>query len=154
MFGLFKSKKKSLIPEEEQQLIVSAIQQAERNTSGEVRVYIESRCAYMDPMDRAREVFFKLKMNNTANHNAVLIYVALTDRQMALFGDEGIYRKTGGDPYWLHELTIMRSHFREGQIAQGIAACVADIGTALSDHFPFSRSSDKNELPDDIVFGD
>ncbi len=153
MFGLFSKKKKPLLSAEDQERIVGAIREAERNTSGEIRVFVESRCAYVDPIDRAREVFFKLKMDKTTHHNAVLIYLALTDRQVALYGDEGIYRKTGGDPYWLYELEVMRSYFRKDMIADGVAACARDIGNALSTHFPYDSATDKNELPDDIVFG-
>jgi uncharacterized membrane protein len=153
LFGLFKSKKRPLLPPEDQNKIVEAIQVAERNTSGELRVFMESRCSYVDPMDRAKEVFFNLKMDRTEDHNAVLIYVALTDRQMALYGDEGIYRKTGGDPYWKYELDILRRFFQEGSIAEGIASCALNIGKALSEHFPYDTDTDKNELPDDIVFG-
>ncbi len=152
MFGLFR-KKRSLLATVDQQKIVDAIKKAEQNTSGEVRVFVESRCAYVDPMDRAKEVFFNLKMDRTEDHNAVLIYVALRDHQMALYGDEGIHRKTGGDPYWKYELSVMRRFFQEGKIADGIASCALDIGKALSDHFPYSKDTDKNELPDDIVFG-
>lgn len=153
MFGLFKSRKRALLPDADQRRIVEAIQVAERNTSGEIRVFVESRCSYVDPIDRAREVFFKLKMEHTESHNAVLIYVALTDHQMALYGDEGIYRKTGGDPYWQFELDLMRRFFTEDRIAEGIAHCALNIGKALSDHFPYDKDTDKNELPDDIVFG-
>lgn len=153
MFGLFKSRKRALLPDADQRRIVEAIQVAERNTSGEIRVFVESRCSYVDPIDRAREVFFKLKMERTESHNAVLIYVALTDHQMALYGDEGIYRKTGGDPYWQFELDLMRRFFKEDRIAEGIAHCALNIGKALSDHFPYDQDTDKNELPDDIVFG-
>ncbi|WP_118976452.1 TPM domain-containing protein [Taibaiella koreensis] len=152
MFGLFKSKKAPLIADADQRVIVAAIKAAERSTSGEVRVYVESRCSYVDPMDRAKEVFFKLKMERTEAHNAVLIYVALTDRQMALYGDEGIFKKTGGDPYWKYELSLMRRFFQEGRVADGIASCAINIGKALATHFPHS-GDDKNELPDDIVFG-
>jgi len=154
MFGLFKSNKPPLIPEEGQRKIVEAIKKAERNTSGEVRVFVESRCSYVDPMDRAKEIFFNLEMQKTEEHNAVLIYVALLDRQFALYGDEGIYKKTGGDPYWVYELNLMKHLFREDKIADGIAGCVINIGNALSQHFPYNIDTDKNELPDDIVFGD
>ena len=153
MFGLFKSKKQHLIPDAEQERIVAAIKEAERNTSGEIRVFVESRCSYVDPMDRAKEVFFNLKMDKTEAHNGVLVYVALHDRQMALYGDEGIYKKTGGDPYWVYELNMMRALFTEGNIVDGIATCVINIGKALLQHFPFNNDTDKNELPDDIVFG-
>ncbi|PSK89727.1 TPM domain-containing protein [Taibaiella chishuiensis] len=154
MFGLFKPKKKPLLSAAEQERIVAAVQEAERNTSGEIRVYMESRCAYVDSMDRAREVFFKLKMQETSNHNAVLVYIALVDRQLALYGDEGIHRKTGGDPYWRQEVQLLRRFFQENRIAEGIATCVQHIGMSLSEHFPYDSKTDKNELPDDIVFGD
>jgi len=153
MFGLFKSKK-PLIAEAEQRRIVEAIKKAERTTSGEIRVFVESRCSYVDPMDRAKELFFRLNMQQTQAHNAVLVYVALTDRQLALYGDEGIYRKTGGDPYWVAEVHLMKRFFREGRVADGIAQGVLDIGNALALHFPYHIDTDKNELPDDIVFGD
>jgi len=153
MYGLFKSKKQPLIPVEEQHKVVEAIKAAEHHTSGEVRVFVESRCSYVNPMDRAKEVFFNLKMEKTEAHNAVLVYVALLDRQMALYGDEGIYKKTGGDPYWVYELSQMKQFFKDGKIADGIASCVINIGNALSLHFPYDAKTDKNELPDDIVFG-
>ncbi len=153
MFNLFKKKKKALLPPEQQKLIVAAIQEAEQYTSGEIRVFVESRCNYMDAMDRASELFFKLGMDKTKHHNAVLVYVALVDHQLALYGDEGIFKKTGGNPYWIKEVNLIRDFFREGQFAEGIAAGVRDIGRSLQTHFPYDARVDKNELPDDIVFG-
>ena len=34
-------------------------------TSGEVRVFVENRCSYMDAIDRAKEIFAELKMDET-----------------------------------------------------------------------------------------
>ena len=51
MFGFLKKKKKSLLTDQEQEQILAAIQSAELNTSGEIRVFVESRCAYVDAMD-------------------------------------------------------------------------------------------------------
>src|ERR1700735_4346093 len=87
--------RKPLFNEAQQQQIVSAVQTAELPTSGEVRVYVESHCRYVDPLDRAAEVFAGLHMEKTAARNGVLVYVALKDRQGAPFGDEGINRKGG-----------------------------------------------------------
>jgi uncharacterized membrane protein len=47
----------------------------------------------------------------------------------------------------------MISSFNRENYAEGIRDCVADIGDALHEHFPFNKDADKNELPDDIVFG-
>ena len=90
----WKKKKEFFTPEEKQQL-VEAINQAEQRTSGEVRVFIESKCRFVDALDRAQEIFFKLKMQETEQRNATLIYVAVKDRQAAVYGDEGIHVKVG-----------------------------------------------------------
>ena len=150
MFSLFK--KKNFFTAEEQQLIIDAIQNAERMTSGEVRVFVESKCSYMDAIDRAAELFFQLEMQKTNDRNAVLVYVAMKDRQLAVFGDEGIHNKVGNE-YWSTEVKKMISNFNRENYAAGIAEVVKDIGVALTKNFPFNNDTDKNELPDDIVFG-
>ena len=150
MFSLFKRKKKFFSPEE-QRLIVSAIQNAERCTSGEVRVYIESRCSYMDALDRAVELFAQMGMQATEERNAVLVYVAVKDHQLAVFGDEGIHRKVGTE-YWNEEVRKMIGDFNRDDYAKGIAGCVEDIGQALQQLFPYT-DKDRNELSDDIQFG-
>ena len=151
MFSIFR-KKKPLLPEEANGAIVKAIQQAEQRTSGEVRVYLESRCRFMDAIDRAQEVFFSLKMENTEQRNAVLVYVAVKDRQLAIFGDEGIHKKVGTE-YWQKLVAEMLVELRKTNYAEGIGNCVIKIGEALHTYFPYNRDTDKNELPDNIVFG-
>ena len=150
MFSLFKRKKKFFSPEEEH-LIVSAIQNAERSTNGEVRVYVESRCSYVDALDRAIELFAQMGMQATEERNAVLVYVAIKDHQLAVFGDEGIHRKVGNE-YWNQEVNKMIRDFNRDDYAKGIAGCVEDIGQALQQFFPY-KDKDKNELSDDIQFG-
>ena len=145
-------KKKNFFTTEEQQLIIDAIHNAERMTSGEVRVFVESKCSYMDAIDRAAELFFQLEMQKTNDRNAVLVYVAMKDRQLAVFGDEGIHNKVGNE-YWSTEVKKMISNFNRENYAAGIAEVVKDIGVALTKNFPFNNDTDKNELPDDIVFG-
>ena len=145
-------KKKQFFTEEEKKLIVDAVQGAEKRTSGEIRVFVESRCKYVDAIDRAAEIFFGLKMEKTADRNAVLLYVAMKDRQLAVFADEGIHKRLGQE-YWNQEIKQLISNFNREDYAAGIRQCVTDIGEALYSNFPFDNKTDKNELPDDIVFG-
>ena len=145
-------KERSFFTPEERQLIVDAVRYAEQRTSGEIRVFVESRCKYVDAIDQAAEIFFGLQMNQTADRNAVLLYVAMRDHQLAIFADEGIYQKCGQE-YWNDEIKIMIKNFDREDYAAGIRDCVADIGEALHQHFPYDNKTDKNELPDDIVFG-
>jgi len=147
----FFSKKDFFSPAEKNH-IVAAIREAEQQTSGEVRVFVESHCRFVDPLDRAAEVFWLLKMEHTDARNAVLVYVAVKDRQLALFGDKGIHEKVG-DEFWNSKVAEIISQFRREGISDAIVKMIGDIGAALKYHFPYNRATDVNELPDDIVFG-
>jgi uncharacterized membrane protein len=147
---LYKPKEFFSVKDKEQ--IVQAIRNAERETSGEVRVFVESRNPFVNVMDRATELFFDLKMQNTEHRNGVLLYIAMKDKELALFGDEGIYNKVGAD-YWNTEVKNMIAQFSKENISNGIEQCIQHIGQTLKEKFPYEANTDKNELPDDIVFG-
>jgi uncharacterized membrane protein len=150
MFNFFKPVE--FLSASEKEKIIAAIKDAEQKTSGEVRVYMESRCRFVDPLDRAGEIFWSLKMDQTAERNAVLVYVAVKDHQMAIIGDEGIHKKVG-DEFWNQEISKMRLHFQQEHYMDALVLAIGDVGRALVHHFPYDRKTDKNELPDDIVFG-
>ena len=145
-------KQKEFFTAEEKQQVVEAIRKAEQRTSGEVRVFVESRCRFVDAIDRAMELFYQLKMNETEERNGTIVYVAVKDKQAAVFGDEGIHQKLG-QKYWEEEVNKMMVYFKQANLAEGIIQCVSDIGEALYQNFPYDHKTDKNELPDDIVFG-
>ena len=128
-----------------------AIEKAEKRTSGEVRVFIEDH-SEDSPLDRAAFLFDKLKMNQTGLHNGVLIYVALKDRKFSIIGDKGIHDKVGSN-FWDQIREKMTIHFKAGNIFEGIQTAVHDAGEALANYFPYT-SGDKNELSDDVIFGD
>lgn len=151
--GIFPFLKKApLFSEEESRRMVSAIRNSEKKTSGEVRVYIEAKNPYVDPMDRAVEIFKKLKMDQTEHRNAVLLYIAHKHHELALYGDEGIFKKAGKE-FWETEVRKMISNIKDSHLVEGIIQCVLDIGATLEKTFPYEPTDDKNELPDDIVFG-
>lgn len=145
-------KHKDFFTAEQQAQLVAAIQQAEHRTSGEIRVYIETHCRFVDAIDRATELFAQLGMNKTSERNATLLYLAIKDRQAAVYGDEGIHQKVG-DPYWQDVVKKMLLHFRQENLVEGICQGVHDLGEALAFYFPYNSDTDKNELPDDIIFG-
>ena len=150
MFRLFK--KKEFFSAEQKERIVTAIRSMEHATSGEIRVFVEGKNPFMDPVDRAAEVFFKLKMEQTDQRNAVLLYIATKHKELALFGDEGIYKVTGTD-YWNNAVKNMISHFNGDDVCEGMVQCIRQVGETLKEKFPYNKTDDKNELPDDIVFG-
>jgi uncharacterized membrane protein len=142
---------KPLFSDEEQQRIVAAIRTAEKRTSGEIRVFVESKCSYVDAVNRAAEIFFGLKMDKTEDRNGVLLYIAVKDQQLAIFGDKGIHEKVGTE-FWNEEVKKILKEFSQHHYADGVVHVVTEIGEALVHHFPY-ENEDRNELPDDIVFG-
>lgn len=145
-------RKKPFFSHEENEQIVQSIQDAERQTSGELRIFVESRCKYVDPLDRAAEVFAKLQMEKTELRNGVLFYIAIKDKQLAIFADSGIH-SAAGDKYWKEAVQQILSVFSKESIITGITTSIAKIGDALKTHFPYDKDVDKNELPDEIIFG-
>ena len=146
------SRKKEFFSKEENDIIVQSIRDAEKQTSGEVRIFVESKCRFMDPLDRAKEIFAELKMENTKDRNGVLFYVALKDRQLAIFADSGIH-KAVGEQYWKDVVSHILLFFNKENYALGIKECITKIGEALRSNFPYDAETDKNELPDEIIFG-
>jgi uncharacterized membrane protein len=133
----------------EEKILVDAIALAEKNTSGEIRVHIEKKCAG-DALERAKIVFEKLGMTATEARNGVLIYIAEESHKFAILGDAGIHQKVGHD-FWDHSKDVMLSHFKKGAFVEGIKEAVLSCGEALKKHFPY-QNNDANELSNDISY--
>lgn len=138
-----------LSPTEEAQ-IKAAIGEAERMTSGEIRLYVESKCKG-DVLDRAAYIFKELGIHQTKDRNGVLFYLAFRDRKFAILGDAGINAKTGAD-FWSEIKTEVEHYFRENNFGGGLEKGIKMAGTALSQHFPYKKG-DTNELSDEIAYG-
>ncbi len=134
----------------EEEKIILAIKQAEQNTSGEIRVHIESTSA-TPHYQRTLEVFKTLKMFNTAKRNAVLIYVAVDDHKFVVYGDKGIHCLVENN-FWDSTKNKIQHHFKQQNFSQGIIDGVLQIGTVLKKYFPWDKN-DINELPNEISKG-
>jgi uncharacterized membrane protein len=152
MFSLFKPKQQKFFSPEDEVKIINAIREAEQQTSGEIRLYIESKNRFVDPLDRAAEIFAELNMYQTANRNGVLVYVAMAHHELAVYADEGIFKKAGQE-FWNTAARTMISEFKKNNFAEGLIEVINKTGQLLKTHFPYDATTDKNELPDDIVFG-
>jgi uncharacterized membrane protein len=131
--------------------IINAIQTAERNSSGEIRVHIEKICSSENVLDRAAEVFAEIGMINTAQQNGVLFYLSIDDRKFAVIGDKGI-DKVVPENFWESTKILLRTHFSQGQFTEGLVKGIHLAGEQLKHFFPY-QSDDVNELPDEISFG-
>jgi uncharacterized membrane protein len=142
---------RKFLTKEQKNDILNAIHAAEKLTSGEIRVHLESKCPG-EALERAREVFQQLKMHETHLHNGALIYLAITDRKLAIFGDQGIHEVVEDD-YWENVKEKMLKRFKEGAFSEGLCIAIGLIGEKLKEHFPY-QDDDINELPDDISIKD
>lgn len=139
-----------LFTEAQKKQIVTAIQEAELNTSGEIRVHIEQSCEG-DVMERAQKVFGELKMHQTKDRNGVLFYLAVETRKFAVFGDAGIHKVVGNE-FWDSIKDITISYFKKGDFSTGLSLAIEECGIQLKAYFPYEKGKDTNELSDDISF--
>lgn len=135
---------------EDKGIIKKAILNAEVDTSGEIRVHIESNCKG-EVLDRAAYLFKQLKMEKTNLRNGVLIYLAIDAKKFAIIGDEGINKEVP-ENFWEETKKLMANHFMQGEFVQGLTAGITQAGEKLKKHFPY-LVDDINELSDDISFG-
>lgn len=138
------------LTKEQEESIVSAISEAEKETSGEIRVHIEKNCKAESALERAKEVFAELKMHETELRNGVIVYVAWKDKKVAIWGDEGIHQEVG-QQFWEKELELILKFFKEGDFETGLSEVVLQIGQKLKEFFPYQKD-DINELSNEISY--
>jgi uncharacterized membrane protein len=144
------SKVEDFLTQAEEQEIVAAILEAEKDTSGEIRVHIEAHTRE-NHYERAKEIFHLLKMDNTKEGNGVLIYVAVHDRKFVICGDKGI-NDVVPKGFWDSTKDIIETHFKKGQFKQGLVAGILEAGKELKVHFPW-HANDTNELSNEVSKG-
>lgn len=144
------SKVEDFLTKEDEQEIVEAIRVAEKNTSGEIRIHIEKTTSKV-PFDRALEVFYDLKMNETELQNGVLIYLAVEDHHFVICGDKGINDVVSED-FWDTTKEVMAAQFKTGNFKQGLVDGITRAGEQLQHYFPW-QVDDTNELSNEISKG-
>ncbi|MBP1671564.1 MAG: hypothetical protein H6Q22_1136 [Bacteroidetes bacterium] len=144
-------KSQAFISKADTEQIVKAIESAELNTSGEIRVHIEGQCP-ADPVVRAVYIFNKIKMYKTRERNGVLIYIAHKSRKFAIIGDSGINAVVPPD-FWNEVKESLGEYLRKGEVAQGLSVAIGMAGDNLKKFFPY-KSDDTNEQSNEISFGE
>ena len=133
----------------EKEQILAAVREAEKNTSGEIRVHLEYKTR--GPVyGHAQKVFQRIGMTKTAQRNGVLIYLATHDKKFAVLGDVDINEKVP-EGFWHDVVGILEAHFKQNKFAEGISEAALRIGEKLKAYFPY-QANDKNELPDGISY--
>jgi uncharacterized membrane protein len=128
-----------------------AIKEAEKLTSGEIRVSV-SRYFWGRVQPVAERAFRRLGMARTKQRNGVLFFIVPSRKRFVVLGDEGIHAKVGQE-FWEKIAAAMTEYFRKGDFTDGLVRGIETAAEALAVHFPFDATTDVNELPDDIDFG-
>lgn len=144
-------KASTFFTKEQQMQIRDAIKEAESETSGEIRVHIETRLSG-NVLDRAAWIFKRIGMHATADRNGVLFYLAVRNKEFAIIGDGGINAKVP-ENFWDKTKSVIQKHFKNEKYTEGLIDGILIAGRQLKEHFPHKKD-DKNELPDEISFDD
>lgn len=139
---------KDFFSKNEEDTIVQAIADAEKNTSGEIRVHVENH-SEKPPLERAQEVFHLLGMDATAARNGVLFYLGVADHTFAIIGDEGIDKVVEPD-FWNCTRDVVIERFKQKRFKDGLVEGILRAGERLKQYFPYSDKGDENELPNEI----
>jgi uncharacterized membrane protein len=145
------TKASTFFTREQQARIRDAIKEAENETSGEIRVHIETKLSG-SVLDRAAWIFRHIKMHETEKRNGVLFYMALMNKEFAIVGDSGINSRVPDD-FWDRTKDIVQENFRAGRYSEGLIEGILIAGSQLKEHFPYKKD-DINELSDEISFDD
>ena len=142
---------KRLLSDADLDAIAAAIARAESETSGMIKVHLERRVPGHggDALGRAQAVFAHLRMHQTVERHAVLVYLALEDRKLAILGDAGIHARVG-DAYWNAIRDHMVDRLRAGASREAILGAVQELGRVLREHFP-RRPGDVQDSGDDLT---
>lgn len=142
--------RRKLLKTIDQGRVLDAIREAEKRTSGEVRVSV-SPFFWGSVRRVAERAFDRMGMTATKERNGILFFIVPARRRFTVLGDEGIHARVGQD-YWESLVTLLADHFRKGEFTEGLVRAIKAAGVKLTEHFPYDAATDVNELPDEIDF--
>ena len=130
--------------------LVEAIKQAENQSTGEIRVHIDST-SVDNNAKVAFDVFKKLGMDQTKERNAVLFHVNFEKKYLTIIGDKGIHEKVH-QKFWNDLHDKITQAFSEGKYYQGLHDAILETGMELKNFFPIKDGENPNELSNEITF--
>lgn len=143
--------RRKLIKSIDTERIEKAIREAEKRTSGEIRVSIAG-LFWGRIRPAAEKAFHRLGMTNTRDRNGILFFIVPSRRRFVVLGDEGIHAKVGQE-FWERIAARMSEQFRKGEFTEGLIQGIHEAGESLESHFPYSPAEDINELSNQVDLG-
>ena len=97
----------------------------------------------------AMEQFLAHGLHVTQARTGVLIFAALSDHQVEVVADEGIYSKVD-HAVWADAVEALAKEMKQGDPAAGFEVAIGLCGAVLAEHFP-PGASNLNEVEDRLV---
>ncbi len=97
----------------------------------------------------AMEQFLAHGLHVTQARTGVLIFAALSDHQVEVVADEGIYSKVD-HAVWADAVEALAKGMKQGDPAVGFEVAIGLCGAVLAEHFP-PGASNLNEVEDRLV---
>lgn len=85
----------------------------------------------------------------THGRTGVLLYLSMREHRAEIVADEAIATKVDAE-VWGKAMVDMLAEIAKGNVAEGLAAGIRDVGEVLAEHFPRAED-DVNELPDRLI---
>lgn len=144
---------KHYLSKDDLQKLSSVIGEAEKSTSGEIRVVVRHKRRWNEKSltlhDLALKEFHHLGMQNTRDRTGILILILFSEHAFQIIADQGIHTKVEGGT-WDAIAAGITSHFKDGNYVKGITDAVIAVGTILAKYFP-RKADDANELSNEII---
>lgn len=132
----------------DQKRIADAIGEAEKVTSGEIRVHVQPKATGGPIREVAERTFERLGMTKTIHRSGVLLFIASEEQQFVILGDQGIHEKVP-DGFWDDVAAGLMRRFKEGEFTEGIVEAIGGVGQHLKAFFP-RQADDSDELSNEI----
>ncbi len=130
--------------------ITAAVGEAEKTTTGEIRVVVAKNSRkFKTVYDHAVAAFHQYGLANTKDKTGVLIFLSIKERKIQILADTGINEKVQ-QTVWDFMVQQLSTNIREGNTCNAICEVVDHVGELLTLHFPM-QSNDTNELPNDVI---
>lgn len=99
--------------------------------------------------NHAIDLFKVSAERRTHGRTGVMIYLSMREHRAEIVADEAIAAKVAPE-VWGDAMSALLAELKQGRIADGMVAAVAQVGQVLAEHFPRAED-DTNELPDRLI---
>ncbi len=136
--------------EEDALKIEKAIFEAEKKTSGEIRVRVERR-AGRNHKKTVLKAFKSTGMEKTKLRNGVMFFIAAEEKVFIIYGDKEINRVVPKG-FWEEIRDTVIEGFKREEYTEALSKGIEMAGEKLSLHFPYTKD-DSDELSNKISYG-